>query len=287
MPAAACRGAASAAHAQQPAPQPPPSRSKIPIAPGSKTQLQAFDRGASDSARADQLRKFEEAAANQQGEIDRQEATARRAGCEKNSFLVLFSGQPAACGPLNNKIQQMKDNLDRIQVDMERLKGDAGARARGPAPRHRGRAGAKQLRRAVPAAGGGRPARAKRRLLPVDFWFTLVVGAGRRRHARHVVGAKRHLPHHLRAHLRRLLLSDFRRHQLGPLCRGRKGLPGVLSGQPRSSSTRIAIRARASTRRCRSRPSSPIRRCRMRSAIGPRSTRAAVAGGPAKAGRRP
>ena len=33
-------------------------------------------------------------------------------------------------------------------------------------------------------------------------------------------GAERHLPHRLRAHLRRLLLSDFSRHQSGPLCRG-------------------------------------------------------------------
>ena len=44
-------------------------------------------------------------------------------------------------------------------------------------------------------------------------------------------GAERHLPHRLRAHLRRLLLSDFSRHQSGPLCRGRKGLPPVLPGR--------------------------------------------------------
>jgi hypothetical protein len=102
-----------------PAPQQSPACSRL------ETQLQAFDRGATDASRADQLRKFEESAASQQTELDRQEATARRAGCERNSFLVLFSGQPAACGPLNNKIQQMKDNLDRIQSDMERLRGNA------------------------------------------------------------------------------------------------------------------------------------------------------------------
>jgi hypothetical protein len=130
MPAAAVFAALLPVHAQQPAPQPPPAQQN-PYCSRLEAQLQAFDRGASDSARADQLRKFEEAAANQQGEIDRQEATARRAGCEKNSFLVLFSGQPAACAPLNNKIQQMKDNLDRIQVDMERLKGDAGPEREG------------------------------------------------------------------------------------------------------------------------------------------------------------
>jgi hypothetical protein len=90
-----------------------------------ESQLQAFDRGGSDAARAEQLRKLEETAASQQTEIDRQQAIALRAGCEKNSFLVLFSGQPQQCGPLNNKIQQMRDNLDRIQSDLERQKGDA------------------------------------------------------------------------------------------------------------------------------------------------------------------
>ena len=130
MPAAAFAALLLPAYAQQPAPQPPQPQQN-PYCSRLEAQLQAFDRGASDTVRADQRRKFEEAAANQQGEIDRQEATARRAGCEKNSFLVLFSGQPAACGPLNNKIQQMKDNLDRIQVDMERLKGDVGPEREG------------------------------------------------------------------------------------------------------------------------------------------------------------
>jgi uncharacterized protein DUF2865 len=114
------------ARAQQPQ-QPPqqPSQQQSPYCSRLETQLQAFDRSANDSGRADQLRKFEEAAAAQQGELDRQEATARRAGCERNSFLVLFSGQPAACGPLNNKIQQMKDNIERIRSDIERLRGDS------------------------------------------------------------------------------------------------------------------------------------------------------------------
>jgi hypothetical protein len=124
VPVAAVFAALLPAHAQQQQPaQPQPQQN--PYCSRLETQLQAFDRGGSDAARADQLRKLEEMAASQQTEIDRQQAIAQRAGCEKNSFLVLFSGQPQQCGPLNNKIQQMRDNLDRIQSDLERQKGDA------------------------------------------------------------------------------------------------------------------------------------------------------------------
>jgi hypothetical protein len=91
-----------------------------------EAQLTSFDRSAADPARAEQIRRFEEAAGSQQAEIDRQQATARRTGCERNNFFVLFSGQPAQCGPLNAKIQQMRANLDRIHSDLARLQGAAG-----------------------------------------------------------------------------------------------------------------------------------------------------------------
>ena len=91
-----------------------------------ESQLATFDRSAADPARAEQIKRFEEAAASQQAEIERQQATARRIGCERNSFFVLFSGQPQQCGPLNAKIQQMTANLDRIQADLGRLQGTAG-----------------------------------------------------------------------------------------------------------------------------------------------------------------
>ena len=126
-PAAVVFAALLPAQAQQQPQQPQqqqPQAQQNPVCPRLEAQLQSFDRSGNDVARVDQLRKFEEAAANQQNEIDRQQATAQRAGCEKNSFLVLFSGQSAQCGPLNNKIQQMRDNLDRIQADIERLRGD-------------------------------------------------------------------------------------------------------------------------------------------------------------------
>jgi hypothetical protein len=91
-----------------------------------ESQLATFDRSAADPARVEQIKRFEEAAAAQQTEIDRQQAMGRRMGCERNSFFVLFSRQPAACGPLNAKIQQMRANLDRIHSDLARLLGAAG-----------------------------------------------------------------------------------------------------------------------------------------------------------------
>ena len=108
---------------QQPQAQPP---AQNPFCPRLEAQLQTFDRGGADAGRADQVRKFEEAAGNQQAELDRQEAAARRAGCESNSFFVLFSGQSAQCTPLNDKIKQMRGNLDRIHADIDRLRGDPG-----------------------------------------------------------------------------------------------------------------------------------------------------------------
>ncbi len=124
LPIAAVVAALLPAHAQQ-QPQASPYCSRL------EAQLQAFDRGAADSSRADQIRKLEDAAGNQQTELDRQEAAARRAGCEGNSFFVLFSGQQAQCAPLNTKIQQMRGNLDRILTDIERLRGDPSSEREG------------------------------------------------------------------------------------------------------------------------------------------------------------
>lgn len=120
LPALAVLAATPAVGQQQAAP--PPQQS--PVCTRLETQLQAFDRSNNDTGRTDQLRKLEEAVASQQTEIDRQEATARRAGCERNSFFVMLSGQPQQCGPLTNKIQTMKDNLERLQGEAEKLRGE-------------------------------------------------------------------------------------------------------------------------------------------------------------------
>lgn len=116
---------------QAPAGQPPqasPSPQASPVCTRLEGQLAAFDRGSNDPARAEQIRKYEEAAANQQNELNRQQAQAQRLNCQANAFFVLFQGgQNPQCGPLNSKISQMRGNLDRINADLERLRGDSAA----------------------------------------------------------------------------------------------------------------------------------------------------------------
>ena len=94
-------------------PQASPSPPVNPVCARLESQLAAFDRGANDPARAEQIRKYEEAAANQQNELSRQQAQARRLNCDANAFFVLFSGgQNPQCGPLNSKISQMRGNIN-------------------------------------------------------------------------------------------------------------------------------------------------------------------------------
>ncbi|AMN41609.1 DUF2865 domain-containing protein [Rhodoplanes sp. Z2-YC6860] len=142
-PAAVWLAAVGAAHAQQQLPPPPAQQQAAPpqVSQGGmsqggmsqgnpvcarlETQLQTFDRGSADQGRAEQLGKFEAAAASQQAEIDRQEDAARRMGCNESNFFALFSGgRSQQCGPLNSKISQMRANLDRINADLERLRED-------------------------------------------------------------------------------------------------------------------------------------------------------------------
>jgi hypothetical protein len=111
------------AQQQQPPPPASPQAPPSPYCGRLEAQLAAFDRSNPDAARADQLRRLEESADAQQNEIARQEAAARHMGCEQNSFFVLFSRQPAQCGPLNNRIQQLQARLEQTRSDFERLHG--------------------------------------------------------------------------------------------------------------------------------------------------------------------
>lgn len=116
--------AATQAHAQgQVQQQQQQQQQANPVCSRLEGQLAAFERGGPDQARAEQIRKYEAAAAQQQVQLDRLNAQAKRAGCEGGGFFSLFTGQSAACGPLNGQIQQMKGNLDRIQGDLARLQG--------------------------------------------------------------------------------------------------------------------------------------------------------------------
>ena len=100
--------------AQQP-PQPQRNRACVQL----EAQLAAFDRGANDPARVEQIRRLEETIAKQQAELDRNVATAKRIGCEGGFFL--FGGRPAQCGPLNAQIQTQRTNLERSEASLQQL----------------------------------------------------------------------------------------------------------------------------------------------------------------------
>ena len=89
-------------------------------------QLALIDRGG-DPAKAEQIRRYEDAAAKQQGELDRVTMQAKRMGCESSGFFSIFSSNSAQCGPVNNQIQQMRGNLDQINNGLAQLRGGGNA----------------------------------------------------------------------------------------------------------------------------------------------------------------
>ena len=78
-------------------------------------------------AKEEQIRRYQEAATKQQGELDRVTLQAKRMGCDSSGFFSLFNGQSAQCGPVNNQIQQMRGNLDQITTSLERLRSGGSA----------------------------------------------------------------------------------------------------------------------------------------------------------------
>jgi hypothetical protein len=117
---------ASQSLAQNP-PPPQGGASANPVCQRLETQLAAVDRGATDPARAEQIRRYEDAAARQSSELERVTNQAKRMGCDSSGFFALFSNQSAQCGPVNNQIQQMRGNLDQITTSLERLRGSGGS----------------------------------------------------------------------------------------------------------------------------------------------------------------
>jgi hypothetical protein len=93
-----------------------------PICPRLEAQLATIDRGSSDPAKDEQIRRYQEAAAKQQAELDRVRSQAQRRGCDNSGFFSLFNGQSAQCGPINTQIQQMRANLDQITSSLEQLR---------------------------------------------------------------------------------------------------------------------------------------------------------------------
>jgi len=114
---------ASAQMSQAPTPPPPQQGAPVnPMCPRLEAQLATIDRGGGDPAKDEQIRRYQDAAAKQQGELDRVTSQAKRMGCDSSGFFSLFNGQSAQCGPVNNQIQQMRANLEQITTSLERLR---------------------------------------------------------------------------------------------------------------------------------------------------------------------
>jgi hypothetical protein len=115
---------ASAQMSQAP-PPPPPQQQGAPVnpmCPRLEAQLATIDRGGGDPAKDEQIRRYQDAATKQQGELERVTSQAKRMGCDSSGFFSLFSGQSAQCGPVNTQIQQMRANLEQITTSLERLR---------------------------------------------------------------------------------------------------------------------------------------------------------------------
>jgi hypothetical protein len=106
---------------------PPPAPNQNPVCTRLEAQLAAIDRGGGDPARMEMTRRYEDAVAKQQAELDRTLAQSRRLGCEGGGFFSLFSGQNPQCSGINQQIQQQRGNLDRMLAELQRAQGGGGA----------------------------------------------------------------------------------------------------------------------------------------------------------------
>jgi len=128
-PAVLLLAAASAtAVAQTPPPAPVPAQNPAqnPVCSRLEAQLATIDRGG-DPARADQVRRYEEALQAQQVELDRTVALAKRSGCEGSGFFLFGRSQAPQCDDLNSRIQRMRANVDRLNADLQQLRGGISA----------------------------------------------------------------------------------------------------------------------------------------------------------------
>lgn len=121
--------AGSVAAAQTPVPPAPVGPPASPVCQRLEAQLASLDRGNADPARADQIRRAEDALNKQQFDVDRLVAQARRMDCERSGFFSIFREPPPQCGALNRQIDQARNTLDRMQMQLEQLQGGTTQRA--------------------------------------------------------------------------------------------------------------------------------------------------------------
>jgi hypothetical protein len=94
-----------------------------------EAQLASLDRGNADPARAEQIRRAEDAVNRQQFEVDRLVAQSRRIGCQGSGFFSIFTSPPAQCGGLEGQIRQARSVLENAQNQLEQLHGGTAQRA--------------------------------------------------------------------------------------------------------------------------------------------------------------
>jgi hypothetical protein len=118
----------AAATADVAAQNPPPGAMPGQPAPGQnpvcarlEAQLASIDRG--DPTRADQIRRYEEALQAQQGELDRTVALGSRNGCERSGFFLFGRNNSPQCDDINNRIQKMRQNVDRLTNELQQMRG--------------------------------------------------------------------------------------------------------------------------------------------------------------------
>jgi len=116
-------GASAQMNPLPPGPPPAGGAAVNPVCPRLEAQLATIDRGGSnDPAKDEQIRRYQDAAARQQSELDRIRNQAKRQGCDSSGFFSLFNQRSAECGPINSQIQQMRANLDQINSNLEQLR---------------------------------------------------------------------------------------------------------------------------------------------------------------------
>jgi hypothetical protein len=89
-----------------------------------EAQLAAIDRGGADPARADQLRRYDEALNRQQFELDRLTAQARRLDCGSSGLFSLFQTPAPQCDGLNRQIEQARGQITRMRGEMQQFDGN-------------------------------------------------------------------------------------------------------------------------------------------------------------------
>jgi hypothetical protein len=122
----ALTAAAAAQSPMNPPPGPAPTpqtQSANPVCARLEGQLASINTGnPADNARAAQIKQAEDAVAKQQADLDRAVTDGHKQGCEGTGFFSLFSSLSPQCGPVTQRIQQMRGNLDRMMSDLEAMK---------------------------------------------------------------------------------------------------------------------------------------------------------------------